>query len=541
MSVSCSPYARNSSPRSGGDVEKDGTLGTDGPRVQKVRCHPAAPAIPLSRRLPCTQHNPSNVDFLTVRRVLRSVFGPHMNYASSAELRGTQAMLVVLNLIAGFAFGGSLSQLRAPTDGRPWGLAPSVRRDIPAAHPADPGSDDVWRLRDGGLDDVLAAPLSPSGLVSGHVFDCRETLPGSEAASLSLASPPDGEVTVLVSAPTSPVNWRQEGYGLDWDHFSDEILVLSGPSHIPRSNDDDLDAASGRPSSSTTPPTTSLLHRAQDCAARAADPNLTPGRCRCSACEVHLDPPKASPYQFTEPAALLREDSSSPPFEVPREGRRGTEAQPSVPSEGTSAVASCLERPGILVAGTAALPLIPDVIVAADYSLPLVAQVHLHADAGNLAREATNGAAPTNAGHTVSAERSQTHLDAHYGFASTRRIADVLASLNLPVAAHVEVRAILNIDSVSDLCLPPFRGQVFTQDRDVPIPGPGECHLSRRPGVLDGPRAASPCAGASSPGPFGDLLASCRSSSMVHSPLRSLFLEASSSFKTMPQDLCVFQ
>ena len=165
-----------------------------------------------------------------------------MNYASSAELRSTQAMLVVLNLIAGFAFGGSLSQLRAPTDGRPWGPAPSVRRVIPAAQPVDLGSSEVRRLRDGGLDDALAAPPSPFDPVIGRVFDCRETMPGPEAAPLRPASPPDDEATFLVSAPTSPVNWRQEGYGLDWDHISDEILVLSDTSHIPLSSDVDLDA-----------------------------------------------------------------------------------------------------------------------------------------------------------------------------------------------------------------------------------------------------------------------------------------------------------
>ncbi len=126
MSVPRSPDARNSSPRFGSDVDNDGTMGTDGPRVQKVRRHPTAPANQVPRRLPCKQYNLPNVDFLIVRRVLHGVFRPHMNYASCAELRGMQAMLVVLNLIAGFAFGGSLSQLRAPIDGRPWGLAPSV-------------------------------------------------------------------------------------------------------------------------------------------------------------------------------------------------------------------------------------------------------------------------------------------------------------------------------------------------------------------------------------------------------------------------------
>ncbi len=288
MSVSCSQHARNSSPRSRGDLEKDGILRTDGPRVQKVQCHPVAPAASLSGRLPCTQHNSSNIDFLTVRRVLRDAFRPQVNHAISAELRDAQAMLVVLNLIAGFTFGGPLSQIRAPTDGRPWGLAPSVRRYFPAARPPDLGAHDFWRLREGGLDDVLAAPLPSSGPVSGLVLGRSETSPGLGAAFLTLASPPDGEVMTPVFVPVSPVNWRQEGYGPAWDHISDEILILSDTSHFPVSSDVDLDAPGGRPSFSATLPTTSLPCLGQACADCADDPILTPGRCCCKACEARL-------------------------------------------------------------------------------------------------------------------------------------------------------------------------------------------------------------------------------------------------------------
>ena len=218
-------------------------------------------------------------------------------------------------------------------------------------------------------------------------------------------------------------------------------------------------------------------------------------------------------------------DATSLPHEVPCEGRRGTEAQPSTPSEEASTGSQLPQQLVAFVTGTNTLD--------ADAAT-------LTAGAGYFAREAINEATPTDVGHIATAQSSLSNFDCHYGLTGTLRIAEFFATFNLPDAVITEVHAALGVDRVSDSSFPRCRGSVFTQGRDVPIPGPGECHPSRLPGGLDGPRAASPCACAASPGPPGDLLAKCHSSSYGPGPLRSLFSVDSSSSDSMPQDILPF-